>query len=99
MYNQIITLIKEIETCAEYGDLVKKKESREVFAKIKSIGMKEKYEALSVGLNPELVFIIPDYYEYESEQKIRYEDVEYDVIRTYSTGKTLEVVVSRANTE
>lgn len=99
MYKEIVKLIKGIEESNELGDLVSVKTEREVFANIKSIGMKEKYEALSVGLNPELVFILPDYYEYQNEEKAEYDGVEYDIIRTYRTGRTIEVVVSRARTK
>lgn len=99
MYKEIVKLIKEIEGSNELGDLVSIKTEREVFANIKSIGMKEKYEALSVGLNPELVFILPDYYEYQNEEKAEYDGIEYDIIRTYRTGRMIEVVVSRARTK
>lgn len=99
MFNDTINLIKETDESDRYGDSTPKKIAREVFAKIKSVGMKEKYEALAVGLQPELVFILPDYYEYDDESLIEYEGKIYDVIRTYRTGRQLEVVVSRGRSQ
>ena len=95
MYNEVITLVSKTYTLDEYGDVSATLSTREVFARIRSIGMKEKYEALQAGLNPEYTFILPDYYEYDNEDEIQYNDDTYRVIRTYRNGKELEIVVTR----
>lgn len=95
MYNDIIFLISQTDSINEYGDTIHTQTEKPVFAKVKSVGMKEKYQALSVGLAPELVFVIADYLDYADETRIRYNDTYYDVIRTYRSGIELEVVVSR----
>lgn len=99
MYNEVITLVSKTYTIDEYGDTQATRTEREVFARIKSIGMKEKYEALQAGLDPEHTFILPDYYEYDNETEILYEGNTYRVIRTYRNGKTLEIVVTRDTVE
>ena len=96
MYNDVITLLTIIETPNEIGDLVETITKNEVFAQVRSIGMKEKYEALAVGLKPELTFVIADYFDYENQESIEYEEKKYSVLRTYKRDTNeLEIVVTR----
>ena len=96
MYNYIITLVTETETINEIGDTIKVAAEREVFADIKSVGMKETYEAMGVGLKPELTFVLADYYDYDEECLIIYDGKRYKVIRTYiKQSNELEIVVTR----
>lgn len=96
MCNDVITLISETHSVNEYGDAVITEARREVFCAVKSVGMRETYEALSVGLKPEFTFILADYYEYENEERVEYEGVEYRVLRTYRNSTQLEMVVTRS---
>ena len=58
-----------------------------------SVGMKENYEALAVGLKPELVFVFSDYYDYDDQEFIEYETKRYKVLRTYrKESNELEIV-------
>lgn len=100
MYNDICILIAEEKTINEFGYTVLTETRREVFCKVKSVGMREKYEALTVGLKPELVFELVDYYEYNNEPFVEYNGERYTVIRTYRNSQTIDVTVSRyGNTE
>lgn len=95
MCNDVIKLVAKTYTLDAYGDVSASKTPREVFAEVRSIGMKEKYEALQAGLNPELTFVLADYYEYDDEDEVVYNDKTYRVIRTYRNGQTIELVVTR----
>jgi len=96
MYNEVITLLKRTYSVDEYGDTAETVSTRDVFAEIRSIGMREKYEALQAGLDPEYTFILADYFEYENEDECTYEGQLYRIIRTFRNGQTMELVVTRA---
>ena len=93
--DDVITLVSRTYTISDYGDVVSSASMRNVFADIRSVGMREKYEALQAGLDPELVFVLADYEEYEGEDEIQHDDKTYRVIRTYRNGQTLELTVTR----
>lgn len=95
MCNDIIVIIKEIRTTDAYGDEVVENEKREVFADVKSVGMKESYEARALGLRPEYTFVIADYYDYDDEDLIEYDNKVYRVLRTFRKGFSLEITVTR----
>ena len=97
MQNEVIKLIEEIITTDDSGYEVTTEESREVFCEVRSIGMKETYEALAVGLRPELTFVLADAYDYNGETVIEYNDTRYEVIRTFrvDTSSSIELVVSK----
>jgi len=96
MYNDILSLVKEELGTNEFGDSVSSETVREVFCEVRSVGMKEKYQAQAIGLLPELVFVLADYYEYDDEQKVRYQGKEYRILRTYiKNTHEIELVVTR----
>jgi len=96
MYNDVITLMSITHTQDAIGDMVEVITETEVFAEVKSIGMREKYEALGVGLKPELTFVIADYYDYSDQEFIKYESSRYTVLRTYrKDSNELEIVVTK----
>ena len=96
MYDEVLKLVSTKITIDELGDTREEYETREVFAQVKSVGMSEKYQALAVGLEPELTFVLADYYDYENEKYVEYEGRRYTVIRTYRKGNNeIELVVSR----
>ena len=68
---------------------------REVFAEVRSVGMRESYEALSVGLKPELVFRLEIAQDYQDERQLVYNDTPYRVVRTYLRGDGIELVCER----
>lgn len=93
--NDVITLIKQTKTVDEYGDEVINETSREIFCEVRSIGMKEFYQAQATGLQPEIAFRIADYYDYEGERYLEYEGQRYHVLRTFRTGIQLDITCNR----
>lgn len=69
----------------------------EVFAEIQSVKMNEFYTALNDGIQPEYIFVLTDYSDYNGEKLVRYEDMLYDVVRTYTpvNGQTIHITVKK----
>ena len=88
--NELLTLIKQTDG----GE-----DSRTVFCDLRSIGMKEFYEANARDFYPEKKFVLADYLEYDDEELVEYEGKRYRVLRTFRTGQELEIVVTRASAE
>lgn len=102
MNKDVITLISSQNDVNQSGDIEKVTEEREVFARVKSIGYSEFYQAQAAGLRPNLTFVLSDYMDYNNEQRIKYNDKLYTVIRTYKveSKNELEIVVTaEINTE
>ena len=96
MYNELITLLTITLSTNDIGDMVETVTEKEVFADIRSIGMKETYESMAVGLKPEYTFVLADYYDYDDQQDIEYNNNKYKVLRTYKKNTNeLEIVVTR----
>lgn len=100
MYNEIIKLVSESKSVDEYGDIASVRTERTVFARLKSIGQSEFYQAQAVGLKPEIKFVLSDFIEYEGEKVVLYTpfrgvETEYTVLRTYRDGNELELVCKR----
>ena len=81
MYNEVIKLMDVTTATNPAGDVIETITKKEVFAKVKSVWMKEHYAALGVGLKPELVFVLADYYDYDDQEFIEYEDKRYTILR------------------
>ncbi len=67
----------------------------EVPCEIQSIGMKESYQAYSVGRNPEIRLVLADFADYASEQYALYDGGVFRVLRTYRAGRRLELTLER----
>ena len=93
MYDECIAFVKMVDTGEkdEFGDKILSEEKSESFAEMKSIGMKEFYQAQTIGMKPEIVFEIADYEDYKGQQLVDYEDTRYKVLRTYRKGNCLEI--------
>ena len=93
MYNEVIYLLATQSEVNEVGDQIEKQEKAMRFAKIKSIGQSEFYQAQAQGLKPEIKFILPDYLDYNNQEELIYNNFRYKVLRTYRTDKNeLEIV-------
>ena len=90
----VITLIGEDPTEHGLWDEYTPEE-RKVFVEVGSVGMSETYEARSVGLSPELRFVVRVAEDYRDERRLRYRGVEYKIIRTYRTGDGIELYAER----
>ena len=53
-----------------------------IYCGVKSIGRTEYYNAAATGLRPEIIFVVHAY-EYDEQKQIRFDGVEYRVMRTY----------------
>lgn len=94
----IITLISDDPKAhgvfSEHGEIV-----RDVFAEVKSVGMKETYTALSQGLSPAFTFVLQLAEDYADEREILFHGERYRVIRTYRNGDGIEITVERARSD
>jgi hypothetical protein len=92
----VIYLVKRIpENGGVFDDYEETR--RMVYCTIHSVGMREAYEAMGHGLNPEVVFELSDYAEYLGEKIVVWQGVRYDVIRTYVKGQKIEITVQRSD--
>lgn len=93
MYNEVIFLVSKKKDFNEIGDKIETEERAQRFAKIKSIGQSEFYQAQAQGLKPEIKFVIADYLDYNNEKEVIYNNYRYKVLRTYRTeSNELEIV-------
>ena len=95
MYNDLITLVVKKSISDDFGDLKDTEIKREIFAKLRSVSQTEFYQAQAIGLQPEIKFELADYYDYQNEKTLIYEDIEYSIIRTYRTGTKMELVCKK----
>lgn len=71
---------------------------RVVYCTVKSVGMRETYEAMSHGLKPEWVFELAHSFEYNGEKECEFQGIRYHIIRTYITeADGIEITVERGN--
>lgn len=100
MFDNVIKLMSKTDTTNEYGDTVSTITEKQVFADVKSISQSEFYQAQALGLQPEIKFVIADFYDYDGQKQLKYtpfggtEQV-YDVLRTYRNKINLEIVCKR----
>ena len=92
MWRDVIEVGNEFETI-KYGEVIRTKEYRKVYADKQSVRQSEFYQSASVGLKPELVFVVKSV-EFNNDEYVRYEDKEYTIIRTYDKGENTELTVS-----
>lgn len=71
----------------------------EVFAEVLSASQNEFYKARENGLEPELVFMLTDYGDYDGQKVIVYDEKRWRVIRTYIREEALFIVVGRATAD
>ena len=78
-FDEIVVLITMDETTGE------ETRSRS-YASIASVRGSETYQAMTVGLKPELMIVLPDWLAaYHGEQQVEYGDNPYRVLRAYQT--------------
>ena len=58
---------------------------RTVYCTIKSIGMQEAYQAMGIGLNPELKIVLAHDFEYDGESLCEVCGQRYKILRSYIT--------------
>lgn len=93
MYNEVIKLRSYTESTDDYGITKRTATDRQVFAQLKSIGQSEFYQAAADGLKPQLKFVLADYYDYNNEKEVVYNNKVYSVLRTYRDQHKIEITV------
>ena len=73
-------------------------EKRLVPAEIQSVSRSELYRAQANGLNPEYVFVLTDYAEYNGEKIAEWNGTRWAVIRTYVDNERIELTYEEAVT-
>lgn len=92
MYNDVIKLLSAAQSTNNIGDVIDGTPTeKEVFVKVKSINQNEFYQAQASGFKPEIKFVLKDYYDYNDEKQVKYNDIIYDVIRTYRNNNEMEL--------
>lgn len=97
MTDVIILLRAEYETDASGSQKITIKNSEPILCDIRSVGMREKYQAMSINRNPEIVAVLSDYWDYNDEQYALYDGQVYVIIRTYRTGVCIELTLERTH--
>ena len=93
----MITLIADVPDVRGRFDPVSEVR-REVYCTVRSVGMRETYEALSHGLRPEWVFELAHSFEYNGEKRCEYHGVPYDIVRSYvNESDGIELTAERGN--
>lgn len=95
MREDVIYLIAEDPAAHGVFDKPKTTE-RMVYCAVRSVGMRETYEAMAHDLRPEVVFELADYTEYQDEKSCRWNGVVYQIIRTYVPGQKIQLTVGRS---
>lgn len=72
---------------------------RDVFCAVRSIGMKEFYQANATDFHPEIKFVLADYLDYNGETLAIHDGQLYRILRTYRTGTELELTAEKAPAE
>lgn len=92
LWNEVIELGLSTETLNN-GEPIKTMTWTSVFCDKKSVGSKEFYNGDNLGFKPELIFVVRTQ-EYNRHEKVRYNSVIYDIIRTYVNGDITEITVT-----
>ena len=93
MYNEVIYLLSSQHITNEVGDQIETITKKMRFARLKSIGQAEFYQAQAQGLKPEIKFVLADYLDYENQEEVIYNGFRFKVLRTFRTEENeIEIV-------
>lgn len=92
LWNDVAKLITQTETVDDIGDTVITKTEKQVFVNKKSIRQSEYYQALSVGIKPEIMFEVRSI-DYSDEKLINHNNKDYRITRVYTkNGEVTELI-------
>ena len=95
MKSNVVTLIAESPDAHGVG-VDAEESSRTVYCTVKSIGMQEAYQAMGIGLSPELKVILAHDFEYDGEPIAELCGVRFKILRTYITEQDgIELTLQR----
>lgn len=66
----------------------------DLFCEIRSVGFRETYAAAAVGIKPEVMVRLADYFDYQGQPFVRLDGVLYKVYRTYRDGIALDLTLA-----
>lgn len=95
LWRDVAKLISTTETVDDIGDTILTATEKEVFVNKKSIRQSEYYQALSTGLKPEIMFEVRTI-DYEDEEDIKYNNKNYNIIRTYTKNGEITELICQA---
>lgn len=72
---------------------------RMVYCKVRSVGMSEFYRAKESNIEPDIVFELSDYTDYEGEKVLIYNNKRYRVVRTYIASQKIEITCEVATND
>ncbi|MBQ4018219.1 MAG: hypothetical protein II605_03130 [Paludibacteraceae bacterium] len=98
MFRDVITLVSESPAAHGVFDSITET-SRQVFCSVRSVGMREAYEALSNGLKPEFVFVLSDEADYNGEKICVYNNTRYRIVRTYRNNQGIELTAEEVTVD
>lgn len=86
--DDVIYLVKKTYTTDEVGNKIAEDSKRMVYCKVRSVTRSEFYQAAQAELQPEIIFILSTFRDYEGEPDILHTDwtgkeKRYAVLRTY----------------
>lgn len=78
-FDEVVDLIQVDESTGEEA-------KQRSYAEIVSVRGSETYQAMTVGLKPELMIVLPNWFDdYHGEKRLLYSGNEYRVLRAYKT--------------
>ena len=98
MFRDVLTLIGEDPKKRGVTDKPKETE-RTVFCTVRSVGMNEAYQALANGLQPQFVFVLSDFDDYNEEKICEYNGTRYRIVRTYRRNQAIELTVEEVTVD
>ena len=92
-WSDVVYIGTPVETIVN-GEVITSYTSVKRYVNRLSIRQNEYYDAMNTGLKPELMFEIRTL-EYNGQTVLKYNNIDYSVIRTYDKGEFTELIVSR----
>jgi SPP1 family predicted phage head-tail adaptor len=83
LWINVAELLTIITVTDDAGDPTEQQTFTRVFCNELSVGQTEFYQAMATGLKPEIKLEL-NRFEYNNEKKVKYNNIVYDVIRTYA---------------
>ena len=93
-HNTVVFLIAVTIIEDELGNQIEQETERKVFANEMTVSQGEYYNAASAGLRPQKMFEVYTF-EYQGEEKLRYNSVKYQIIRTETRGEKTRIICEK----
>lgn len=94
----VIELVSE--SPAAHGVFDAPEETKQkTYCTVRSVGMREYYEAKSAGLEPDVVFSLTDSDDYSGEKVVIWNGARYRVVRTWLQGDGIDLTCEKATND